>query len=138
MLADLQEATKSHRIQQEASNSQSSKDKMTVIVVEEADIVFDQDEGYVSGLQNLILSAKRPVILLTSDSSSPHLEKFRSPSQTLQLAMARPAISSACKKVFIFNFGDIIVLDSPLLGEHISDPSSLRRSWGYGAFILLF
>lgn len=105
MLSDLHEATQSHKILQEANGNLSrsmpgsGKDGMAVIVVEEADVLFEeQDEGFVSGLQTLISFAKRPVVLLTGDASVPHLDKFRSNS-TLQLSMVRPHLSAACKYI---------------------------------------
>jgi len=99
MLTDLQEATQSHKILQEAHKivSNGTRVMMSVIVVEEADIVFEEeDEGFSYGLQSLINTAKRPVILLTNDMTVPHLQRFKT-SQTLQLAMVKPILSSACK-----------------------------------------
>lgn len=95
MLADLQEATKSHKILQEADGNMLKVDAMTVIVIEEADVVFDQDEGFVSGLQTLIATAKRPVLMLTNDATVQHLERFNT-RQTLKLNMKRPQLSWSC------------------------------------------
>ncbi|XP_047110864.1 ATPase family AAA domain-containing protein 5 isoform X1 [Schistocerca piceifrons] len=90
ILADLQEATQSHRIgvpgadsnqstitkifkrgkgnSKTDSNERSMKKEMSLILVEEVDIVFDDyDEGFVSALSTLVTTSKRPVIFTATD-----------------------------------------------------------------------
>lgn len=41
------------------------------------DLIFDDnDEGFISGLNNLILNSKRPIVLIANDSQLPHIVKF--------------------------------------------------------------
>lgn len=49
---------------------------MCVLLVEDLDIVFDQDDGFIIGLQQLIITSKRPIILTTTDYSSNFSQKF--------------------------------------------------------------
>lgn len=91
LLQDLQEATQSYQVRKEEKgiqnlfnvnkrkeNSQESKsdEKMCVLLVEDVDIVFDQDDGFIIALQQLIATSKRPIILTTTDYSSNLSQKF--------------------------------------------------------------
>ncbi|XP_045517301.1 uncharacterized protein LOC123709795 isoform X2 [Pieris brassicae] len=123
MLQDLQEATRSHKVDRGKSNSDnsqklqetakpklpkkrgrpkkakdlskdvkkienmkcivecsSSQDSVrtdsSLILIDDADIVFEQDDGFCSAISQLIHSSKRPVILITSSLSCQHLQKF--------------------------------------------------------------
>ncbi|XP_047503553.1 ATPase family AAA domain-containing protein 5 [Pieris napi] len=123
MLQDLQEATRSHKVDRGKSNSDnsqklqetakpklpkkrgrpkkakdlskdvkkienmkcivecsSSQDSVrtdsSLILIDDADIVFEQDDGFCSAISQLIQSSKRPVILITSSLSCQHLQKF--------------------------------------------------------------
>ncbi|XP_022124716.2 ATPase family AAA domain-containing protein 5 [Pieris rapae] len=124
MLQDLQEATRSHKVDRGKSNSDNSqklqetaKPKLakkrgrpkkakeslknvkkiesmkcivecsltsqdslrtdsSLILIDDADIVFEQDDGFCSAISQLIQSSKRPVILITSSLSCQHLQKF--------------------------------------------------------------
>ncbi|XP_069701498.1 enhanced level of genomic instability 1 isoform X2 [Periplaneta americana] len=58
-------------------NDEVSSNRMSLILVEGVDIVYeDQDEGFVAALNSLVTSSKRPVILVTTDSHCPHLARF--------------------------------------------------------------
>lgn len=91
MLQDLLEATQSHRVknksgklystQDESDNSQESNfdapnGAKSIILIEDAELAFESDDGFVSSLQQLINISKRPVILTTNNRSCPHLQKF--------------------------------------------------------------
>lgn len=91
MLQDLLEATQSHRVknksgklystQDESDNSQesncdASNGAKSIILIEDAELAFESDDGFVSSLQQLINISKRPVILTTNNRSCPHLQKF--------------------------------------------------------------
>lgn len=75
MLQELQEATQSHRVKQDSEESTSDGQK-SVILIEDAELVFESDDGFVSAIQQLINISKRPVILTTSNSACSHLQKF--------------------------------------------------------------
>ncbi|XP_045495633.1 ATPase family AAA domain-containing protein 5 isoform X1 [Colias croceus] len=60
----------------ETQSQDSVRTDMSLILIDDADIVFDQDDGFCSAISQLIQSSKRPVILVTSSLSCPHLQKF--------------------------------------------------------------
>ncbi|XP_038223548.1 ATPase family AAA domain-containing protein 5 [Zerene cesonia] len=67
----------SQKSEQSENQSQDSvRTDMSLILIDDADIVFDQDDGFCSAISQLIQSSKRPVILVTSSLSCPHLQKF--------------------------------------------------------------
>lgn len=86
LLQDLQEATQSHRInkkklfssnEEQKSCSQDTNAEKTLILIEDADIVFeDIDDGFVSSLQQLINISKRPVIMTSNSRNCQHLLKY--------------------------------------------------------------
>ncbi|XP_028170196.1 ATPase family AAA domain-containing protein 5 [Ostrinia furnacalis] len=58
-------------------NSQdSNRTCMSLILIDDADIVFEQDDGFCSAIVQLVHCSKRPVILITSSMSCPHLQRF--------------------------------------------------------------
>lgn len=98
MLFELQEATQSHQVKggggggndrlfrvsqaqssEESSsgfgNSQSTQ-KLSLIMIEDADIVFEQDNGFVDAMYQLVATSKRPVILVANQTTCPHLSRF--------------------------------------------------------------
>lgn len=92
LINELQEATQSHQVRKDASKhllttytlqkEQNQKEmnhkKMCLLLVEDVDIVFEQDEGFLYSLSQLLNTSKRPIVLTTSDVHSPHLSKFTS------------------------------------------------------------
>lgn len=95
LLADLQEATKSHRVKskngklpfvtKDCVTESSNNGRMTLLLVEDADIVFDdQDEGFISALNTLIVSSKRPIVVTTSNPNCTHLQKLISQHRVLE------------------------------------------------------
>ncbi|XP_048519577.1 ATPase family AAA domain-containing protein 5-like isoform X2 [Dendroctonus ponderosae] len=98
LLQELKEATRSHQVRHESSvmestNQQKSKklkkkkcqtkeaetgnhQKMCILLLEDIDLLFDQDEGFLSSLSHLIMTSKRPIILTTTDKSPPHVQKL--------------------------------------------------------------
>lgn len=75
LLQDLYEATQSHRVEH-LELQQSSDTARTIILIEDAEIAFDMDDGFISSIQQLINISKRPVILTTNNRSCLHLQKF--------------------------------------------------------------
>lgn len=101
ILQELQEATQSHKVgsqddnitlkkifkqrslmgQSQDSNCSSSSvgngsKKISLILIEDADVVFEQDDGFVNAINQLIATSKRPVILTASDINANHLLKY--------------------------------------------------------------
>ncbi|CAF4908481.1 unnamed protein product [Pieris macdunnoughi] len=140
MLQDLQEATRSHKVDRGKSNSDnsqklqetakpklpkkrgrpkkakdlskdvkkienmkcivecsSSQDSVrtdsSLILIDDADIVFEQDDGFCSAISQLIQSSKRPVILITSSLSCQHLQKFIQLGKVIKMHKFLPRMS---------------------------------------------
>lgn len=65
---------------------------MSLILIDDADIVFDQDDGFCSAIVQLVHSSKRPVVLITSTLSCPHLQRFIQSSKILNMNPLLPNI----------------------------------------------
>ena len=98
MLQELQEATQSHQVRKSDANnvtsivkhhkpdrsiqkeerqlSDESCNKICLLLIEDVDVVFDQDEGFLSALTQLLAISKRPVVLTTTEEKCPYLQKF--------------------------------------------------------------
>lgn len=99
LLQELQEATQSHQVRDEEPNSlnlffknspntssknsktnnqepQTKSRKICLLLIEDVDLVFEQDEGFTAALGQLLTMSKRPVILTTTDENALHLQKF--------------------------------------------------------------
>uniref|UniRef100_A0A2A4K5A4 ATPase AAA-type core domain-containing protein n=1 Tax=Heliothis virescens TaxID=7102 RepID=A0A2A4K5A4_HELVI len=57
-------------------SQESTRTDSSLILIDDADIVFDQDDGFTSAIVQLVQSSKRPVILITSTLVCPHLQRF--------------------------------------------------------------
>lgn len=124
VLTDFQEATQSHKVQQQLSQppgkTNSNKNvkkvkkreqngneilkdlkinesKISLLLIEDADIVFEEyDEGFYSAVSSLVQTSKRPFIFVTNDPTCSHLDNFRT-QQCLVLEMNRPSFHKSCK-----------------------------------------
>nr|CAH7755921.1 unnamed protein product [Callosobruchus chinensis] len=87
LLHKLQEATQSHQVRKKESSSftnflqqtdsQEAGDKqMCVLLVEDIDIVFEQDDNFITALMQLVTTSKRPIILTTTDFDSVFVQRF--------------------------------------------------------------
>ncbi|PZC84226.1 hypothetical protein B5X24_HaOG205421 [Helicoverpa armigera] len=57
-------------------SQESTRTDSSLILIDDADIVFDQDDGFSSAIVQLVQCSKRPVILITSSLVCPHLQRF--------------------------------------------------------------
>lgn len=111
MLQELQEATQSHNLRgKKGDNLNSARkteieienddddisnlsidqdEKLALIVIEDADIVFDEDDGFINAINQLIITSKRPVILVVNNSECTHLLKYIS-SNSITFDKLRP------------------------------------------------
>lgn len=78
LLQELQEATQSHQVRKNTfeMSKPEMNTKMCLLLVEDVDIVFEQDEGFLTSLSKLLDTSKRPVVLVTSDIHAQNLIKF--------------------------------------------------------------
>ncbi|XP_066602918.1 enhanced level of genomic instability 1 [Prorops nasuta] len=84
ILKDLEEATKSHRIKKGNSqlpnqyfqnNTTKNVPHNSLILFEDIDLIFDEDEGFVSATYQLASNTKRPIVMTCRD-ICPHLNKM--------------------------------------------------------------
>lgn len=85
ILKELEEATKSHRIkkkkhtspfEQVANESETPKTSQnSLILLEDVDLIFEEDEGFVSAACQLASNTKRPIVMTCRD-VCPHLSKM--------------------------------------------------------------
>ncbi|XP_047993652.1 ATPase family AAA domain-containing protein 5 [Leguminivora glycinivorella] len=61
---------------QSTNSQENTRTGMSLILIDDADIVFDQDDGFCSAISQLVQYSKRPVILVTSSLVCPHLQRF--------------------------------------------------------------
>ncbi|KAG5314528.1 ATAD5 protein, partial [Pseudoatta argentina] len=90
ILKELEEATKSHRIKKSKHKSlferitnedeTSTISQNSLIFLEDIDLVFEEDEGFVSAAYQLASNTKRPIVM-TCRNTCPHLNKM-APQQT--------------------------------------------------------
>lgn len=95
VLQKLQEATQSHHVnsnpciqtdrsknvkskshQSEDSEDSGGSQKLSLILIEDAEVVFEQDLGFIESINQLVTTTKRPVILITNEINCPHLSRF--------------------------------------------------------------
>lgn len=98
ILQELQEATRSHQVKgsgaagsesrqlfrtgiansqsEESGSQQQQQPKLSLILIEDADIAFDQDIGFVDSINQLVTTSKRPIVLVANHSNCPHLSRF--------------------------------------------------------------
>lgn len=67
------------------SSQESMRTVMSLILIDDADIVFEQDDGFCSAIAQLVHSSKRPVILIAESVNCSHLQKFLKYSQVINL-----------------------------------------------------
>lgn len=67
---------KKETLSQQSSSQEVGRTAMSLILIDDADIVFDQDDGFSSAISQLVQSSKRPVVLVTASLSCPHLQRF--------------------------------------------------------------
>lgn len=114
MLLELQEATQSHQVkggggsdcrmfrgsqtqtamlqsseESSSGNSSQSAQKLSLILIEDSDIVFEQDNGFVEAMYQLVATSKRPVILVANQRTCSHLTRFAG-SNAIVFAKADP------------------------------------------------
>ena len=77
LLKELEEATKSHRIKKENAsaffNSASGEivpkkvPQNSLILIEDVDLIFEEDEGFISATYQLASNTKRPIVMTSRD-----------------------------------------------------------------------
>ncbi|XP_022829804.1 ATPase family AAA domain-containing protein 5 [Spodoptera litura] len=73
-------------------SQESTRTDSSLILIDDADIVFDQDDGFTSAIVQLVHCSKRPVILITSSLVCPHLQRFVQNAKILKMSPLLPRI----------------------------------------------
>ncbi|XP_075978895.1 enhanced level of genomic instability 1 [Anticarsia gemmatalis] len=74
------------------SSQESTRTGMSLILIDDADIVFEQDDGFSSAIVQLVQCSKRPVILITSSVLCPHLQRFLQNGKILKMCPLLPRL----------------------------------------------
>ncbi|KAL1494989.1 hypothetical protein ABEB36_010485 [Hypothenemus hampei] len=113
LLQELQEATQSHQVRKKEMNTffstisrkakianteeNSDARKMCILLIEDIDLIFEQDEGFLTSLSQLTNTSKRPIILTTTDITPVHVQKFINQHQCI----AFHPLSARCLSVWL-------------------------------------
>lgn len=71
-------------------SQESTRTDSSLILIDDADIVFEQDDGFSSAIVQLVQCSKRPVILITSSTVCPHLQRFLQNGKILRMSPLLP------------------------------------------------
>ncbi|XP_058459846.1 enhanced level of genomic instability 1 [Malaya genurostris] len=132
ILQELQEATQSHQVRRKdetgdifkkvlsrkgsksklrkisTDSDPGSSKKLSLILVEDADIVFEQDDGFVAAINQLIATSKRPIVLTTTDPNCAHLSRYISNNVIRYVA---PGIANVAKLLSILSIVEKVHID---------------------------
>lgn len=151
ILQELQEATQSHQVRRKeadsgvdifkkaiarkgsktklrkaSTDSDTSSKKLSLILIEDADIVFDQDDGFVTAINQLISTSKRPIVLTTTDPNCPHLTRYISNNVIRYVA---PGIGHVAKLLSILAIVEKVHIDqSDLARLYALNRKDLRKT----------
>ncbi|XP_058828825.1 enhanced level of genomic instability 1 [Topomyia yanbarensis] len=100
--------SKSKRRQLSTDSDTGSSKKLSLILVEDADIVFEQDEGFIAAINQLIATSKRPIVLTTTDPNCQHLSRYISNNVIRYVA---PGIANVAKLLSILALVEKVHID---------------------------
>ncbi|KAI4456118.1 chromosome transmission fidelity factor 18 [Holotrichia oblita] len=134
LMQELQEATQSHQVRKNdtvdmttffkpakkkkqektnsITNSAKKNSKICLLLVEDVDIVFEQDDGFLTALIQLLTTSKRPIILNATDISSPNLQKILSQHQVVKFSPLSPKVMTVWIQILCLIEGCYINKDS--------------------------
>lgn len=81
-----------HTSESQSQSQEDGRTGMSLILIDDADVVFDQDDGFVSAIAQLIQCSKRPVILVVTSLNCLHLQKFLLSGTILKMNSLSPRI----------------------------------------------
>ncbi|KAJ3644861.1 hypothetical protein Zmor_022562 [Zophobas morio] len=84
LLQEVQEATQSHQVCKNDTllssfvkeKNKKPSAKMCVLLIEDVDVVFEQDEGFIAAIAQIVTTSKRPIILTATDEPPSSLQKI--------------------------------------------------------------
>ncbi|XP_035786397.1 ATPase family AAA domain-containing protein 5-like [Anopheles albimanus] len=139
ILQELLEATQSHQVRKNApegpkgrtvngnilssclqrrpsvNDGAAGKKKLSLILIEDADIVFDQDEGFVSAINQLVATSKRPIVLTTTNAGCPHLARYMARNNVIHYVA--PGIENVSKFLSLLALVERVQIDQQDIGR---------------------
>ncbi|XP_049297993.1 ATPase family AAA domain-containing protein 5 [Anopheles funestus] len=96
------------------SNGNGSK-KMSLILIEDADIVFEQDDGFLAAINSLIATSKRPIVLTTTNPSCTHMARYMARNNVIRYVA--PGIGNVAKFFSLLALVERIPIDQHDIGR---------------------
>uniref|UniRef100_A0A182Y383 AAA+ ATPase domain-containing protein n=1 Tax=Anopheles stephensi TaxID=30069 RepID=A0A182Y383_ANOST len=89
--------------------------KLSLILIEDADIVFEQDDGFLAAINQLIATSKRPIVLTTTNPSCTHMARYMSRNNVIRYVA--PGIGNVSKFLSLLALVERIPIDQHDLGR---------------------
>ncbi|XP_044760509.1 ATPase family AAA domain-containing protein 5 [Coccinella septempunctata] len=132
IIQELQEATQSHQVRKNKGSLDSftnkghrakptketeknKSKKMCVLLIEDIDIVFEQDDGFLSAISQISSGSKRPIVLTTSNENSVYALKFINDFKTIRFYNSSVKSSGIWLQILCLLEG--IFIDLSYIGE---------------------
>jgi DNA polymerase III delta prime subunit len=147
LLQELLEATQSHQVrnnedkpesskkktkskflteQENSESADSSNRKMSLILIEDADIVFDADFGFVDAINQLVTISKRPVIIMSNSSNCAHLLRHI---QQNSIDFMSPGCDAMSKWLSIMCLAENVPMDDQVIRRlYLYNQKDVRRT----------
>uniref|UniRef100_A0A182QAV4 ATPase AAA-type core domain-containing protein n=1 Tax=Anopheles farauti TaxID=69004 RepID=A0A182QAV4_9DIPT len=97
------------------TNGTSGAKKLSLILIEDADIVFEQDDGFLGAINQLIATSKRPIVLTTTNPSCAHMARYMTRNNVIQYVA--PGIGNVAKLLSLLALVERIPIDQHDLGR---------------------
>ncbi|XP_040159006.1 uncharacterized protein LOC120897892 [Anopheles arabiensis] len=93
----------------------SGSKKRSLILIEDADIVFDQDDGFLGAINQLIATSKRPIVLTTTNPACGHMARYMARNNVIRYVA--PGIANVAKFLSLLALVERIPIDQHDLGR---------------------
>uniref|UniRef100_A0A182MJZ8 AAA+ ATPase domain-containing protein n=1 Tax=Anopheles culicifacies TaxID=139723 RepID=A0A182MJZ8_9DIPT len=99
----------------ESNGNNNGSKKLSLILVEDADIVFEQDDGFLGAINSLIATSKRPIVLTTTNPSCAHMARYMSRNNVIRYVA--PGIGNVAKLFSLLALVERIPIDQHDIGR---------------------
>uniref|UniRef100_A0A182IMK0 ATPase AAA-type core domain-containing protein n=1 Tax=Anopheles atroparvus TaxID=41427 RepID=A0A182IMK0_ANOAO len=96
------------------TNGNGSK-KLSLILIEDADIVFEQDDGFLGAINQLVATSKRPIVLTTTNPACPHMARYMARNNVIRYVA--PGIANVAKFLSLLALVERIPIDQHDVGR---------------------
>uniref|UniRef100_A0A182NKH2 AAA domain-containing protein n=1 Tax=Anopheles dirus TaxID=7168 RepID=A0A182NKH2_9DIPT len=93
----------------------SGPKKLSLILIEDADVVFEQDDGFLGAINQLIATSKRPIVLTTTNPSCTHMARYMARNNVIRYVA--PGIGNVAKFLSVLALVERIPIDQHDLGR---------------------